>query len=316
MEVPLACEASPNSYFCSMRQVILSTKNLNRICLIIWTGLLLSSCGRFIKDDVENPVVARVGNVFLYAEDINKLLPEDITPQDSAALVTNYINNWAIKQLLLTKAEINLPEDQLLEFEDLVSDYRMDLYTRAYREALVLQAQDTTVTASQLQTIYEKEKENFKLKEKLVQLRFVELPLQFLNKDEVSERLQRFDEDDLYYLDSIGVQFRKLNFNDSLWVPLERVMEEIPPLTYDNESQYLKKSQFFELEDSMAVYLGIVNDVMEPNEIAPLPYVEPTIKQILLNRRKLEYLRKLETELIDEATKDKTFEVYESDSEN
>ena len=316
MGVPLACEASPNSYFCSMRQVILSNKNLNRICLIIWTGLLLSSCGRFIKDDVENPVVARVGNVFLYAEDINKLLPEDITPQDSAALVTNYINNWAIKQLLLTKAEINLPEDQLLEFEDLVSDYRMDLYTRAYREALVLQAQDTTVTASQLQTIYEKEKENFKLKEKLVQLRFVELPLQFLNKDEVSERLQRFDEDDLYYLDSIGVQFRKLNFNDSLWVPLERVMEEIPPLTYDNESQYLKKSQFFELEDSMAVYLGIVNDVMEPNEIAPLPYVEPTIKQILLNRRKLEYLRKLETELIDEATKDKTFEVYESDSEN
>ena len=282
----------------------------------MWLGLLLSSCGRFIKDDAENPAVARVGNVFLYADDINKLLPEDFTPQDSAALVTNYINNWAIKQLLLTKAEINLPEEQLQEFEDLVTDYRMDLYTRAYREALVLQAQDTTVTESQLQSIYEKEKENFKLKEKLVQLRFVELPLQFLNKDEVTERLQRFDEDDLYYLDSIGVQFRKLNFNDSLWVPLERVMEEIPPLTYDNEGQYLKKSQFFELEDAMGVYLGIVNDVMEPNEIAPLPYVEPTIKQILLNRRKLEYLRKLETELIDEATKDKTFEVYEKDVEN
>ncbi len=315
MGVPLACEASPNSYFCSMRQVILSTKNLNRICLIIWTGLLLSSCGRFIKDDVENPVVARVGNVFLYAEDINKLLPEDITPQDSAALVTNYINNWAIKQLLLTKAEINLPEDQLLEFEDLVSDYRMDLYTRAYREALVLQAQDTTVTASQLQTIYEKEKENFKLKEKLVQLRFVELPLQFLNKDEVSERLQRFDEDDLYYLDSIGVQFRKLNFNDSLWVPLERVMEEIPPLTYDNESQYLKKSQFFELEDSTGVYLALITDIREPNEIAPLTYIEPTIRQILLNRRKLDYMRKLETELIDEATKENTYEVYDQSEE-
>ncbi|MDX1313912.1 MAG: peptidyl-prolyl cis-trans isomerase [Eudoraea sp.] len=299
-----------------MRQVPISTKNSIRNYLILLLGLLVVSCGRFIKDAPENPVVARVGNVFLYAEDINKLLPEDITPQDSAALVTNYINNWAIKQLLLSKAEINLPDEQLQEFEDLVTDYRMDLYTRAYREALVLKAQDTTVTPSQLESVYEREKENFKLKEKLVQLRFVELPKQFLNKDEVTERLKRFDEDDLYYLDSIGVQFRKLNFNDSLWVPLGRVMEEIPPLNYDNEDQYLKKSQFFELEDSMAVYLGIVNDVMEPNEIAPLPYVEPTIKQILLNRRKLEYLRKLETELIDEATKDKTFEVYENDADN
>ncbi|MCX2720140.1 peptidyl-prolyl cis-trans isomerase [Lentiprolixibacter aurantiacus] len=294
-----------------MRQVQMLAKNLNRTSFLLLIGLAMAACGRFIQDDIENRVVARVGDVFLYAEDINKLLPEDITPQDSAALVTNYINNWAIKQLLLDKAEINLPEEQLQEFEQLVTDYRMDLYTRAYREALVLQAQDTTVTDSQLQSIYEKEKENFKLKEKLVQLRFVELPRQFLNKDEVMERLKRFDEDDLYYLDSIGVQFRKLNFNDSLWVPIGRVMEEIPPLNYDNEAQYLKKSQFFELEDTMGVYLGLVNDVRAPNEIAPLPFVEPTIKQILLNRRKLEYLRKLETELIDEATKDKTFEVYE-----
>ena len=277
---------------------------------------VLASCGSFIKEKSENRPIARVGQQYLYEDDIADLLPENTTPQDSAALVTNYINNWAVKQLLLTKAEINLPEERLREFEALVSDYRMDLYTRAYREALVLQAEDTTITSSQLQDIYEKEKENFKLREKLVQLRFVELPKQFLNKDEVTERLKRFDENDHYYLDSIGVQFRKLNFNDSLWVPLERVLEEVPPLTYENEGQYLKKSQFFELEDSTGVYLAIIRDVREPNETAPLSYVEPTIRQILLNRRKLDFMRQLETELIDDATKEKTFEVYERSTEN
>ncbi len=275
--------------------------------------LLLSilACGRYIKEDVENRAIARVGQVYLFESDIANLLPENTNPQDSATLVTNYINNWALKQLLLTKAEINLPEERLQEFEALVTDYRMDLYTRAYREALVLQAEDTLITDAQLLDIYEKEKENFKLREKLIQLRFVELPKQFLNKDEVTERLKRFDEDDLYYLDSIGVQFRKLNFNDSLWVPLQRVMEEVPPLNYENESRYLKKSQFFELEDSTGVYLTLITDILEPNEIAPLSYIEPTIRQILLNRRKLEYMRKLETELIDEATKENTFEVYD-----
>ncbi len=277
---------------------------------------VLASCGSFIKEQSENRPIARVGQRYLYQEDIANLLPENTSSQDSATLVTNYINNWAVKQLLLTKAEINLPEERLKEFEALVSDYRMDLYTRAYREALVLQAEDTTISAAELKEIYEKEKENFKLREKLVQLRFVELPIQFLNKDEVTERLRRFDENDHYYLDSIGVQFRKLNFNDSLWVPLERVLEEVPALTYENEAQYLKKSQFFELEDSTGVYLAVVRDVREPNDIAPLSYVEPTIRQILLNRRKLDFMRKLETELIDEATKEKTFEVYDLEAEN
>ncbi|MBT8177893.1 MAG: peptidyl-prolyl cis-trans isomerase [Eudoraea sp.] len=290
-------------------------KKQSRLTPAVLFFLSIMACGRFIKEDVENKPVARVGQVYLFEEDIANLLPENTSPQDSATLVTNYINNWAIKQLLLTKAEINLPEERLQEFEALVNDYRIDLYTRAYREALVLQAEDTLITESQMLDIYEKEKENFKLREKLVQLRFVELPKQFLNKDEVTERLKRFDEDDLYYLDSIGVQFRKLNFNDSLWVPLERVMEEVPPISYENESRYLKKSQFFELEDSTGVYLALITDIREPNEIAPLTYIEPTIRQILLNRRKLEYMRRLETELMDEATKENTFEVYDQNVE-
>ena len=88
-------------------------------------------------------------------------------------------------------------------------------------------------------------------------------------------------------------------------------MDEIPPLNPDNEARYLKKSQFFELEDDKGVYLGKVNDVLQVNEIAPLSFIEPTIKQVILNRRKLDYIRRLETEIIDEATKENEFEVYE-----
>ena len=218
-----------------------------------------------------------------------------------------------MKQLLFSKAQINLSEEQIEEFNRLVANYRVDLFTRAYKEALVLSGEDTTITVSQLKEFYEQEKENFVLKEKLVQLRFIELPQQFLNKGEVTEKLKRFNKEDLIYLDSVGVQFRKLNFNDSLWVPVSRVIREIPPISYDNESRYLKKSQFFELEDSIGVYLGKVSNVLAINEIAPLSYIEPTIRQVLLNRRKLEYMRRLETEILDEAVKQNEFEVYEKD---
>lgn len=278
--------------------------------ILIGSFCLLFSCeGLFDTPGKENPL-ARVGDAYLFLSDIEPLLANSKSKEDSISFVNNYINNWASNQLLLAKAKINLPESKLAEFERLVANYRNDLYTRAYKEALVQAGSDSVVTKSQMEAFYELEKENFRLKEKLVQLRFVELPILFLNKEEVIKRLKRFGDDDRMYLDSIGVQFKKLNFNDSLWIKASRVIDEIPPLTLENQDRYLKKSQFFELEDAKGVYLTAVIDVLEPNDIAPLTYIEPTIKQVLLSRRKLEYIRKLDAEIIDEAIKDKHFEVY------
>ena len=272
-----------------------------------------ASCDEFFKKNEGKEPIARVGDIYLYKEDVASLLGDNLSKQDSASFVTNYINNWASKQLLLSKSKINLPESKLTEFEQLVANYRTDLYTRAYKEALVQQAEDTTISYYQLYTFYEKEKENFKLKEKLIKLRFIELPIEYLDKKSVADKLKSFNEEDVTYLDSIGVQFKKLNFNDSIWIRASRVIGEIPPLTFENENRYLKKSQFFELQDSLGVYLTKVVDILNINDIAPLSYIEPTIKQVLLNRRKLEYIRKLETEIIDEAIKEKEFEVYGQD---
>lgn len=282
--------------------------------LLAFSLFTLVSCDSLWKDANGEAPLARVGERYLYKEDIESLLAKGISKEDSISFVTNYINNWASKQLLLEKAKINLSEDQLAAFDELVDDYRNDLYTRAYKEALIQQADDTLVTQEQMTALYNEESDNFRLKEPLVKIRFIELPKQFLNKETVIQKLKSFRKEDIAYLDSIGVQFKKLHFNDSIWVPVSRVIDEIPPLTLDNQERYLKKSQFFELEDAIGVYLAKVTGSLQVNDVAPLSYVEPTLKQVLLNRRKLDYIRKLETEVIDEAIKDKEFEVYEQDN--
>jgi hypothetical protein len=280
----------------------------------LWLLVLVfaSGCEGLWRNQPETKPLARVGEKYLYPEDIRELLNENLSPQDSAAMVSNLINTWATRELLLSRAKINLPEDKIQEFESLISDYRSELYTRAYKEALVAQVSDTLVGEEEMRAFYEDEKENFRLQEKILQLRFIELPLQFLNREEVTERLRRFEGGDLEFLDSVGVQFKKLHFNDSLWVPVSRVIQEIAPLTYENEAEYLKNSQFFEMEDSTGVYLTKVVEVLKPNEIAPLSYIKPTIRQVLLNRRKMQYLRSLETDLMDEAIRQKEFEIYET----
>ncbi|CAG2532431.1 peptidylprolyl isomerase [Maribacter sp. 6B07] len=287
----------------------------SRFYLLLGIGLIAivyTSCEGMFKKEEERKAIARVGESFLYKEDLAPLITENMSKADSASFATNYINNWASKQLLLSKAKINLSEEKLAEYNALVDDYRTELYTSVYKEALVAQATDSLITSEQLQAFYERAKENFKLKEPIARIRFVALPKGFLDKDEVGKRLKRFKEDDLRYLDSIGVQFSKLNFNDSIWVRNTRIFEEIPPITAENANRYLKNSQFFELEDSIGVYLGKIVETKDINEIAPLSFIKPTIEQVLLSRRKMDYLRKLETELLDEAIKDNEFEVFEN----
>ncbi len=307
MKLEPSCRGFCNCYFCEMLKLQKNTL----FFFVTSMTILFSSCEGMFNQDEEKEPLARVGDTYLYKEDVESLINDDMTAEDSTVFVTNYINNWASKQLLLSKSKINLPEEKLAEFDRLVADYRADLYTRAYIEALVNQSQDTAVTKNQLEEFYEREKENFKLNEKLVQLRFVGMSNQFLDRDGVEKRIKKWDDSDKRYLDSIAVQFKKIHFNDSIWVSAARVIEEIPPLTRANEEDHLKKSQFFELQDSLEVYLGLVTNVLDVNETAPFAYVEPDIRQLILNRRRLDYVRKLETEIIDEAIKKNEFEVYE-----
>ena len=289
----------------------LSKKIIWLFCCI--TALVITSCNSLFKEAPKKEAIARVGGSYLYKEDITALLPSGLSGSDSIAFVVNYINNWASRALLLDKSKINLPEEKLKEYNRLVNNYKTDLYTRAYLEALVEQSSDTSITSLELQDFYNREKENFKLTEKLVQLRFVSLPLQFLDKDVVETKLKSFKEDDKAYLDSIAVQFKKVHFNDSIWVSASRLTEEISPLNSMNERKYLKNSQFFELQDSIGVYLGKVNRVLNVNDTAPLSYVIPDIKQIIINRRRLSQIKKIETEVIDEAIKKNEFEIYGTD---
>ena len=53
-----------------------------------------------------------------------------------------------------------------------------------------------------------------------------------------------------------------------------------------------------------------IKDVLLRNEMAPLPYVRPTINQIVINKRKLELIKKLEKDITKDAIKNKQFEIY------
>ena len=140
--------------------------------LIVLLLVLVTSCKFFKKAPVGVPI-ARVNDAYLYQEDIKHLISEVTSVEDSTLLVQNFINRWATQQLFLDGALLNLNESKQEAFNKLVAQYKNDLYTKAYIEALVKRSIDTMVNIQEAEDYYENNKEAFKLNEELIKFRYV-----------------------------------------------------------------------------------------------------------------------------------------------
>jgi len=282
---------------------------LKKTLFILVVCLGCFSCDFFKKTDDREPI-ARVNEAYLYKEDVEGLVPEGTSKEDSLVIVNGYINRWARQLLLMDGALLNLSEDKQEEFSKLVKQYKNDLYTKAYLEALVKKNIDTIVNAEEAEVFYEANKESFKLNDDLLQLRYISLPLNPIDLDTIKNRFKRYEAKDKRFLDSISMQFKSYSLNDSIWVKFSQVVDKVPVVTQESKDQLLKKSNFLQLKDSINLYLMHVNDIRLQNDYAPLEYVSKTIKQIVINKRKLELIKQLEKDISKDAIKNNKFQIY------
>ena len=271
--------------------------------------LLVSSCQ--LKEVSSDKIVARVHNHYLYASEVNAHIRENVSFADSASMAKNYINAWVKEQLLLQKAVFNLNPSQQASLERLIRQYRNDIFIKTYQEEWLKSRMDTLVTSQEIEAYYDENKQNFKLHQDLVRGRYVQLSLTNFNKASVSRALRRFNESDRNYLDSISLQFNSADLNDSVWFRPQAFFNRINRSSPKEYDRYLKSKRFFEIEDSIDLYLIFVKEVRRRNEIAPLSHINPTLKQILLNKRKLETMRRFNNDILEEAIQNKTLEIYE-----
>ncbi|MCZ4318609.1 peptidyl-prolyl cis-trans isomerase [Aequorivita viscosa] len=284
---------------------------MRQLLYILVACVSFVSCEYFQRKMEENPV-ARVNESYLYEADLKKLLNEDTTPEDSTLIVNNYINRWATQQLLIDQARINIPAEKLNQYNKLVQEYHNDLLTEAYKNVIVNKQLDSVIAEQEFQDYYETNKENFKLKDQLVKLRYVQLPLNYEGLATVKEKLNRYNQKDKAALTSQNYQFISSNFNDSVWVRKEVLLNTLP-IIKSSSDQVLKKSNFTQLQDSLGVYLVKIEDVLNLNDTAPISYIKPTLRQIILNKRKLELIKKLETDITRDAIETNNFEIYKNE---
>ena len=280
---------------------------------IVILGILLGfiSCDYFKKRDAQPQAIARVDDDFLLKSDIEKILPQNYTLEDSVRIATSYVNSWAMKKLLMIKANENISNEQKDAFEQLVQEYRTDLYTQSYLEKLVAKKIDTTISQREREQFYQENKSVFKLNEGLVKLRYIHLHQDNEKNKNIVESFKRFNKKDKKQLDSLSLHFVSSFFNDSIWLKTIEVYDKLPFLKDKIEGRSGDLNWILEQNDSTGYYLVKIRKLLKKDDEAPMEYARPTLKQIILNKRKLEYIKEIENDIINTAIKKKQFEVYE-----
>jgi hypothetical protein len=131
-----------------------------------------------------------------------------------------------------------------------------------------------------------------------------------VDRREITRRFKRFEVKDIRFLDSLSFQFSNYFLSDSIWLNQLEIREQLHHLNQRELKRFLKRPNYYEVKDSLALYLFELVERLERGSVAPISYVENTIRDIVFNQRKLKFLRSFDNDILEDAIKTKKFEKY------
>ena len=278
---------------------------MKRLIFLILSCIILLSCSNFSNNNSNN-LVARAGENFLYEND----LPIYTSKDDSLIKISSFIEAWAKEKVLYDLSMINLSQSKRAEIDELVDNYKVDLYINSYKDLIVNSRIDSIVTTEQIDSFYKLNINNLKLNENLVKYRYIKVPNDNININRIRRYIVRVNEQDRYFLDSLNFQFADLKLNDSIWFTERDVISSIDFINQNNKSKYFIKNRLFTIEDSNYTNFFIVDDILRSGNIPPISYLYERIKSTIVNQRKLNLLKNLNKEILNDALKSRKYEVY------
>lgn len=276
--------------------------------LVLLLLISLWSCNNKPDSPLDKPVV-EVGDKALSKKELYNVIPDNIPKDDSTIFAQDYLNRWIRSELMLRKAELNLsPEEK--DVSKLLEEYRRSLLVHQYQQKMLLQKYSPLITDSEIEVYYNKMTDNFILNEDIVKAIFVIVPRTAPNLRDFRKWYRSDDPEDMVKMESYCYQnAKKYDISLETWKPFSEINLMLPhPIS--NPGRFLKYNHFYETSDTTNYYYINIKEFMLAKETAPIEYVENRIKAILLNKKRLDFINKLESDLYDEGLKQKIIKFY------
>lgn len=277
--------------------------------LFFFIGIVLVSACQKNASNLEELPIARVYDKYLYMSDLNNLLPQNMTEIDSLALVKDYIEKWIQKELILAKAEENLTEEEK-DVDKQINDYRTSLLVFKYKQNLLQQKLDTVITQEQIQNYYNQNSSNFVLNENLTKGIFIKVPRSAPEIWKVRRWYKSDKEEHITALEAYCFEHAaEVDYFDNEWIKFEPLLNKMPPL-YNTPENILKYRKNIEVRDTSYYYFLRITDYRVEGAIAPIEHIESNIRDILLNKRKIQFINRLEADIYNDALNRGNFNIF------
>jgi hypothetical protein len=275
---------------------------------IILTAFVLTSCSLFF--DKGEPI-AKVGNKILTMEELSKNVPDYLDATDSSLWADDYIKKWIQRELLVLKAEENLKGD-LKDVSNELEEYRNSLIVFRYKNELIKQKMDTILKSTDIQKYFDEHRESFILNRNIVKAIYIKVPVEVSSPENLKELCSSNTPIKQAKLNEYCLSYAKAydRFNDE-WVAADMVLKNIPEQITD-QKQFLERNQFTESSDKIYYYIVCIRDYRLEGQVSPIEYVENDIRNLILSKQKIEFLKQIEKDIYKEGLDENKVKLFKT----
>ncbi len=263
------------------------------------------SCNNFNEDKSQN--IAKYKNQILNKSQLLGLV-KDSNKDDSVIITNKLINEWAINKILIEKAKLNLTVQDLSSLDKLVENYKSELYSTAYLDALINSSINLEIDTTEIENLYNKNVDLFKLKNNIYKFAYIKIPKDFSDIAEVRNKVRNL-KNHKEFLDSISYRFSDYSFDTKSWIT-ENDLKKTFSFLNNQKLNSLKNYSFLQSKDSLNLYLIKILEFKKIGSYAPIDYVFPTLEYMSINQRKKKLTQSIKTDLIKNAIQNNELEIF------
>ena len=282
-------------------------KQTTLLFLFILSLIVFESCKSKTPDVARKPYLEVEGK-FLYADEIEQVIPPNVNDTDSTEIAQSYIRKWATDVLMYENAKRNITNKA--EIDELVENYRKSLTIHQYQQRMIEQRLPKEPAEEDLKAFYSQYGQQLLLTENTLKGLLLIVPKNAQKMANVRGWVQSANSKSLESIEKYSIQNAiSYDYFGDKWLPLSEVLKKIP-LKIEDAAHFLSANKFVETQDSTQHYFLRILSYRLSGQIEPYDMARKRISNILLNKQKADFISKFENEIYDDAVKDETITFF------
>jgi len=273
------------------------------LTIILLTLVVIPSCVHKTADVARKPLLEVEGK-FLYYDEIQQVMPPNVNDSDSTAIAQSYVRKWVTDVLMYENAKRNITNKN--EIDELVESYRKSLTIHQYQQKMIEQRLPKEPSEEDLKAFYTDYSDQLVLKENVIKGLLLIIPQKAPKLSTVRSWVQSANAKSLENIEKYSLQNAiSYDYFGDKWLPLSEILKRMP-LKIEDPSKFLANNHFVETSDSTQHFFLRIVSYKSSGQVEPYEMAKNRISNILLNKKKADFIEKFEKEIYNDAVENET----------